>query len=140
MKFVPKRWGYELWIENNRDYCGKHLHVVPDHWCSFHYHKNKKETFYVIGGELLLIHAKYSEDLAKAVKESNNPRWDWQNSFPEKSDLYYKFKTITLSKGDCLTIEPYVLHSFTTATSEPCDFVEISTFHDDSDSHRVYEG
>jgi mannose-6-phosphate isomerase-like protein (cupin superfamily) len=140
MKFVPKRWGYELWIENNRDYCGKHLRVVPDHWCSFHYHKNKKETFYVIGGELLLIHAKYSEDLAKKVKESNNPRWDWQKSFPEKSDLYYSFKTTILSKGDRLTIEPYVLHSFTTNTSEPCDFVEISTFHEDSDSHRVYEG
>ncbi len=140
MKFVPKRWGYELWIENNRDYCGKHLHVVPDHWCSFHYHKNKKETFYVIGGELLLVHAKYSEDLAKMVKGSDNPRWDWQNSFPEKGELYYNFKTTILKKGDRLTIEPYVLHSFTTNTSEPCDFVEISTFHEDSDSHRVYEG
>ena len=51
---VSKGWGYELWIENNELYCGKHLHVLPTKWCSVHYHKNKKETFYVINGELLL--------------------------------------------------------------------------------------
>jgi len=140
MKFVSKRWGYELWIENNIKYCGKHLHVIPDHWCSFHYHKNKKETFYVIEGELLLIHARYTEDLAEKVKNSSNPRWDWEHTFPEKSDLYYEFNTKVLKKGASLTIEPYVLHTFTANNSQPCDFIEVSTFHEDSDSYRVYEG
>tara|TARA_R110000744_G_scaffold18544_1_gene49759 strand:- start:261 stop:683 length:423 start_codon:yes stop_codon:yes gene_type:complete len=140
MKFVSKRWGYELWIENNKDYCGKHLHVIPEQWCSFHYHKNKKETFYVTGGELLLIHSAYSEKLAKKVKSSSNPRWDWQHPFTSKSDLYREFKTTVLKKGDSLTLMPYMLHTFTANTSEPCDFIEISTFHEDSDSYRVYEG
>jgi len=128
MKFVSKRWGYELWIENNKDYCGKHLHVVPPHWCSFHYHKNKKETFYVIGGELLLIYAPHSEQLAEEIKSSLSPRWD---------TLYGQFKTKILTKGDALTIDPYTIHTFTSNTSSPCDFIEVSTFHEDSDSHRI---
>ena len=41
---VNKLWGYEIWIENNEKYCGKHLHVVPGKKCSVHYHKDKKET------------------------------------------------------------------------------------------------
>ena len=51
---VNKLWGYEIWIENNEKYCGKHLHVVPGKKCSVHYHKDKKETFYIINGELLI--------------------------------------------------------------------------------------
>ena len=112
MNFVSKRWGYELWIENSKDYCGKHLHVIPNQWCSFHYHKK--------------------------VKNAHNPRWDWQHTFTDKTDLYYNFKTKVLKKGDNLTIEPYILHTFTANTSEPCDFIEVSTFHEDSDSHRIY--
>jgi len=27
-KKYNKKWGYELWIENNQYYCGKLLHVV----------------------------------------------------------------------------------------------------------------
>lgn len=127
MKFVSKKWGYELWIENNRDYCGKHLHVVPDHWCSFHYHKNKKETFYVIGGELLLIYTPYSDRLAEKIKSSPS----------DKSTLYRQFKTKILTKGDALTIHPYTIHTFTSNTSSPCDFIEVSTFHEDSDSVRI---
>ncbi len=137
-KFVSKRWGYEIWIENNKDYCGKHLHVMPDHWCSFHYHKNKKETFYVISGELLLAHAPYSDDLAKNLREKPDPRWDWRSSDKRKSCFYHSFKTEVLKKGDSLTIEPYTLHTFTSNTSTPCDFVEISTFHEDSDSIRIW--
>jgi mannose-6-phosphate isomerase-like protein (cupin superfamily) len=139
-KFVSKRWGYEIWIENNKNYCCKHLHVVPEKWCSFHYHKNKKETFYVTRGELLLVHARYSDHIENMVKSSHDPRWDWIHNFPEKSDMYYQFKTQVLKAGDSLTIEPYVLHTFTTNTSKPCDFVEASTFHEDADSYRVYEG
>jgi mannose-6-phosphate isomerase-like protein (cupin superfamily) len=138
MKFVSKRWGYELWIENNKDYCGKHLHVVPPHWCSFHYHKNKKETFYVIGGELLLIYAPYSEQLAEEIKSSPSPRWDWTIGYPCPSTLYHQFTTKILTKGDSLTIAPYTIHTFTSNTPSPCDFIEVSTFHEDSDSVRIW--
>ena len=57
----------------------------------------------------------------------------------EKSDLYYQFKTLVLKKGDSLTIDTGVLHTFTSNLPSPCDFVEASTFHEDSDSYRVYK-
>lgn len=118
MKFVSKGWGYELWIENNDLYCGKHLHVVPNKWCSIHYHKKKKETFYVIKGELLL---EYLE---------NTSLNEWESG---KKDLILK-------EGDGFTIGTLVLHRFTSNTSAPCDFIEISTHHEDSDSYRLKKG
>jgi len=136
-KFVSKDWGYEIWVENNPLYCCKHLHVVPGKWCSFHYHKNKKETFYVIDGELLLIRAKYSDDLVQKIKDSPDPRWDWKHSYAEKSNFYYNFKTEVLRRGDSLTIDTGVIHTFTTNLSRPCDFIEASTQHEDSDSYRI---
>lgn len=115
---VLKKWGYEIWIENNVLYCGKHLHVVPTKWCSVHYHKNKKETFYVINGSLIL---EYSDNL--------NKEWWMLDDVPK----------IILNKGQSFTLEPFIAHRFTSATSEPCDFIEISTHHDDTDSYRIIE-
>ena len=117
MKFVNKTWGYELWIENNKDYCGKHLHVVPNHWCSIHYNINKKETFYIIKGELLLEYAPFSS----AFKDG----WD------------KICKSTVLKEGDSMTLPTHTVHAFTSNTSAPCDFIEISTFHEDSDSIRI---
>ena len=51
--FVPKGWGYEKWIVNNKDYCGKILFFVKGMKCSWHYHKIKKETFYIEYKKLL---------------------------------------------------------------------------------------
>ena len=48
----PKGWGYELWIANNEKYCGKILHFNKGKRCSYHYHKLKKETFYVESGQV----------------------------------------------------------------------------------------
>jgi mannose-6-phosphate isomerase-like protein (cupin superfamily) len=117
-KIVNKKWGYEKWIENNDLYCGKHLHVLPDKWCSLHYHKIKKETFYVISGEMKLHYTKNME-----------------------IDLLYLnlLDSITLKEGESFTIEPYTLHRFSSNLSIPCDFIEISTHHDDEDSYRLIE-
>lgn len=121
-KIVPKGWGYELWIENNELYCGKHLHVLPTKWCSVHYHKNKKETFYVIKGELLL-HYSYNTDLEY-----------WKND--HKSDYEVK----VLKTGDSFTLSTGTAHRFSSNLSTPCDFVEFSTHHEDSDSYRIIKG
>ena len=118
---VTKGWGYELWIENNELYCGKHLHVLPSKWCSIHYHKNKKETFYVIKGELLL-HYSYCIDL----------------KYLTSRDADYEVKV--LRPGDSFTLNTGVAHRFTSNTSEACDFIEISTHHDDADSYRILKG
>lgn len=118
MYTVFKKWGYEIWIENNYQYCGKHLHVLPNKWCSVHYHRNKKETFYIINGEL-------------SIQYSNNLELNYW--------LEKKYENIILKKGDSFTLEPLTAHRFTSNTNYPCDFIEISTFHEDSDSYRIID-
>lgn len=108
MKTVKKAWGEEWWIVNT-DYCGKILTVLPGHKCSLHFHKDKKETFYVLEGELELELL----DLKTA------------------SISYRKLKT-----GESLTLEPLTPHSFKTSKMS-CKFIEFSTHHDDSDSYRI---
>ena len=115
---VTKKWGYEIWIENNPLYCGKHLHVLPHKYCSVHYHKNKKETFYVIRGELLL---QYSTNL-------NLDHWNNR-----------EYHTVLIQEGESFTIDTLVAHRFTSGLSTACDFIEISTHHDDQDSYRIIE-
>jgi len=50
-KKVEKLWGYELWIHNDSQYCGKLL-VFPNegNHFSMHYHMIKNETWYVQEG------------------------------------------------------------------------------------------
>lgn len=117
MNIVNKVWGYEIWIENNLNYCGKHLHVIPGKKCSVHYHKNKKETFYIINGELILEYADHIDE----------------NKWNNLVDVKIKF----LEKGDSFTIDRNIAHRFYTGSSHACDFIEISTHHDDSDSYRI---
>lgn len=118
-KIVDKKWGYEIWIENNNIYCGKHLHIAPGKLCSVHYHKIKKETFYIINGSLLL-------ELSSSLNKE-----DWENN----SDS----KTVILNQGESITIEPFIAHRFRSATKWSCDFIEISSYHDDNDSYRIID-
>ena len=127
MKTVSKGWGYELWIENNQLYCGKHLHVLPYKQCSVHYHKNKTETFYVISGELLLT---YCESIENVPEDQLFYYW------VHKADI----KSVILTRGDNINISPYVPHKFTSNKHYACDFIEFSTFHEDSDSYRIIKG
>jgi D-lyxose ketol-isomerase len=115
---INKIWGYEIWIENNKLYCGKHLHVIPNKMCSVHYHKIKKETFYIIEGSLVLEYSSFLD----------TESW--------KKD---KFDKIILSKGESFTIDPLVAHRFYCDSSYPCDFIEFSTHHDDNDSYRIID-
>jgi len=45
-KRVEKIWGYELWIHNDEEYCGKLL-VFEKKMANFsmHYHLKKKQTY-----------------------------------------------------------------------------------------------
>ncbi len=51
---VKKVWGYELWLVNNDEYCGKLLLIDRDAESSYHRHKKKRETFYCFGGQVTL--------------------------------------------------------------------------------------
>ena len=48
--FVPKGWGFEKWIANSEKYCGKLLFIAKGKQCSWHYHRQKDEVFFIQSG------------------------------------------------------------------------------------------
>tara|TARA_B100000497_G_scaffold115092_1_gene138273 strand:- start:1166 stop:1522 length:357 start_codon:yes stop_codon:yes gene_type:complete len=111
-KFVPKGWGYEKWIVNNEYYCGKILFFVKGLKCSWHYHKIKRETFYVQSGSIKIIYS--FED---SMEESNY---------------------ITLYKGDKFEVPVGLRHQM--IALEDTELFEFSTQHYDDDSYRIICG
>ena len=112
INFVPKGWGFEKWIVNTEEYCGKLLYFVKGKKCSWHYHKLKDETFYIQSGKILL---KYSDN-------------------DDISDA----KEIILNKGDKFHIYRQLRHQM--FALEDTELFEFSTQHFDSDSHRLERG
>lgn len=88
--------------------------------CSVHYHKNKTETFYIINGSL-------SIEISTSLDSDS-----WMNGS-------YTISKLILNKGQSLTINPLIAHRFRSATDYACDFIEISTYHDDQDSYRIID-
>lgn len=112
MKIVSKGWGFEKWIVNNKEYCGKLLYFIKNKKCSWHYHLLKDETFYIQSGKILL---KYSEQ-----------------------DDYSKAQEIILSKGDNFHITRSLRHQM--IALEETELFEFSTEHSDEDSYRLIRG
>ena len=54
MKEVKKKWGKEVWLVNEPEYCGKLLYIDKGASSSIHYHPKKKETFYCGAGAVLI--------------------------------------------------------------------------------------
>jgi len=112
IQIYPKGWGYEKWIVNKEDYCGKLLHMIKGKKCSWHYHTLKDETFYLQEGKILL---KYSED-----------------------DDINKAKEVVLNRGDKFHIYRGLRHQM--FALEDTDLFEFSTQHFEHDSNRVIPG
>lgn len=107
-----KGWGFELWIVNNSKYCGKILHFNKGGKCSFHYHKEKDETFYVQSGE---VEVKYS--VLDSLEHANS---------------------IILKAGDSFHVPQELRHQI--IAIEETDIFEFSTEHRESDSYRLAPG
>ena len=112
IKIVPKGWGYEKWIVNTDEYCGKLLHFIKGKKCSWHYHKLKDETFYLQEGKLL-------------VRYSDKENLDEANE-------------VILERGDKFHVYRGLRHQM--FAMEDTDMFEFSTQHFDSDSHRIIKG
>ena len=110
-KRVEKKWGYELWIHNDTDYCGKLLvfNNGGDKF-SMHYHMIKDETWYVQKGAF---------------------QFDWIDT--ENGERCYT----QIQKGDVIEIKKGLPHQLT-ALSEEATIFEVSTQHFDEDSYRIY--
>tara|TARA_R110000824_G_scaffold66264_5_gene172038 strand:+ start:746 stop:1093 length:348 start_codon:yes stop_codon:yes gene_type:complete len=112
IKFVPKGWGFEKWIVNNEEYCGKLLYIVKDRCCSWHYHILKDEVFYLQSGKILV---KYSD-----------------------GDDLNDAQEIVLTPGDSFHVYRGLRHRM--IALEDSEVFEFSTQHFDTDSHRLAKG
>jgi mannose-6-phosphate isomerase-like protein (cupin superfamily) len=106
-----KAWGWEDWIVNNSEYCGKILHFFKGAQFSMHFHSRKRETWYVLSGSLGLtvIDTKTAE-----------------KSF------------FRLTKGQVFTVDRLVPHQL--FAHEESEVLEVSTPHYEDDSYRVEKG
>jgi mannose-6-phosphate isomerase-like protein (cupin superfamily) len=110
-KRVDKKWGYELWIHNDTDYCGKLLIFTKSgNKFSMHYHMIKDETWYVQKGAF---------------------QFDWIDT--ENGERCYT----QIQEGDVIEIKKGLPHQLTALTEEATVF-EVSTQHFDEDSYRIY--
>ena len=112
IKIVPKGWGYEKWIVNTEEYCGKLLFFNEGKRCSWHYHKQKDETFYLQSGKILLYYG--------------------------DSDSLDDAEDIVLEAGDKFHIYRGLRHQM--VAIEDSELFEFSTEHFDEDSYRVVKG
>ena len=112
MNFVPKGWGFEKWIVNNEEYCGKLLYFVKGKRCSWHYHEIKDEVFYIQSGKILV---KYSD-----------------------GDSLEDAKERILSRGDNFHVYRGLRHQM--IALEDTELFEFSTQHFDEDSYRIEKG
>ena len=112
INFVSKGWGFEKWIVNTEEYCGKLLYFAKSKKCSWHYHKLKDETFYIQSGKILL---KYSD--SDDISDANE---------------------IILNKGDKFHIYRGLRHQM--FALEDTELFEFSTQHFDEDSYRLEKG
>lgn len=122
MHFVPKSWGWEKWIVNKKEYCGKLLNIAKDQGFPAHYHKLKDETFYISTGKVKLYYSDNLSLLAFAVAGSAIPILDYLDS-------------IILSPGDNFYIPPGRVHQI--VALEDSEMFEFSTQHFDDDSYRI---
>jgi len=112
MKHVNKGWGYELWIVNKEEYCGKLLFIRKDKETSWHYHKIKDEVMYVQSGKVKILYSN-----KKDIKNADS---------------------MILNKGDSFHIYTGLIHRI--CALEDTELFEFSTQHFDSDSIRLIKG
>lgn len=103
------KWGYQIELVNEDEYCGKLLVLENMEWGSYHFHHKKKETFVVLFGAALIM------------KEGNDP---WCCKVGDKvTILPNEAHKVRLS--DCIQ------------GVKICVLLEISTRDKDSDTYRI---
>lgn len=130
-KFVSKSWGYEDWIHNSPEYCGKLLFVKKGLKCSLHYHKLKMETFYVHSGKLLVEFVS-NDDFDKFIVAVKRRR---PIAFVHEREAEEFIQTKVLVPGDHMEIPRGTVHRFTAVLDT--HLFEFSTQHFDEDSYRI---
>lgn len=112
VRVVSKGWGEERWLVNIPSYCAKILFMNAGKKMSWHYHKEKEETFIVLEGFCEVVYG-----------------WDENIS---------NSKSRKLASGDRFHVPVGLVHQV--IAIESSKILEISTFHQESDSYRIIRG
>ena len=72
MKIIEKPWGKEEVIEINEHYMVKKLTMWKGHRCSLQYHNQKKETIYVLSGQLKIYSGPSENELTVKIYGPND--------------------------------------------------------------------
>lgn len=97
IKEVLKPWGKEIWFAVEPEYVGKILHIKKGHRYSLQYHEKKKETQFVLKGQV-----KFSLGKSQATLEQH-----------------------ILNPGDKLDVYPGMVHR--AEALEDAEILEVST-------------
>jgi len=117
--FVVKNWGWEDWIINTPLYCGKILFFKKTKKCSWHYHEQKTETFYLQSGRLKVYYS-FNDCMVEG-----------------KFDVS-QAKEFVMEPGDHFHLPPGLKHQM---IGELDSYLyEFSTQHFDEDSFRLEKG
>ena len=111
METVDKKWGKELVIHNDSEYCGKVLFFNAGAKFSMHFHSKKKETWYISKGTLIF---RYIDTTDASIRQC------------------------VLQSGESVEIDRNVPHQL--EAIEESEVFEVSTQHFDDDSFRVGKG
>ena len=133
IKFVPKGWGYERWIVNKEEYCGKELFIAKDRKLSLHYHKLKDETFWVLSGDVMLIY--YDEPYLPDLLIDDSKDFGQIYALMSKG---HTIKHTILWTGDSIHIPARRRHAL--VARKDTRIIEFSTQHFDEDSYRILKG
>lgn len=112
--FVSKGWGYEDWLVNKEEYCGKLLFIKKNKKFSWHYHKIKDETFYIHSGKVQIAYG-FDDDI---------------HSSHIQRDI--------LEAGDTFYVPVGMRHQVKGLLDS--QMFEFSTTHFDDDSYRIIKG
>lgn len=110
-----KGWGKEDWIHNDERYCGKVLTLFRHKYMSYHYHKKKHETFYLLSGKVFVTLGDLQDEFFR---------------IPTKMFIMYP--------GEVLEIPPNTPHSV--LALDDSAIMEVSTEHFENDSFRIVKG
>jgi mannose-6-phosphate isomerase-like protein (cupin superfamily) len=110
-RIVEKGWGHEeIWAETEA-YCGKILHMRSGKAMSMHFHAKKHETWRALNGAFII----------EVIDTKTS-----------------KVSAINFGAGETFVIPPLLPHRLI------CDslgtVIEVSTFDDPDDNHRVMPG
>lgn len=97
IKEVLKPWGKEIWFATEPEYVGKILYIKKGHRYSMQYHERKKETQYVLKGQVKFSLGQTQETIKEHI----------------------------LNPGDKLTVNPGMIHR--AEAIEDAEILEVST-------------